>query len=121
MEQKVFKKARRVEVTLPVFAFPYKDPEHPCPCQERPVELTHKICQIFRTVDEGTSVEKGDAIANIEVEKKTLELIAPVSGRVHFVLEDGAEIDFHSTICVIETTGDEKIEEGACDSLFGSR
>ncbi len=67
-------------VTIPTFCYPKKDPEHPCPCQDRPVELTHKSGKLFWRKKIGSHVEQGEMVADLEVEKKSLEIPAPVSG-----------------------------------------
>lgn len=90
-----------VEVRLPTFAFPHQDLENPCPCQDRPVELTFKICQIFWQVAEGERVFEGDPIAEIEAEKKTLALLAPTSGKLFYRVLDGEEVDIETLLAVI--------------------
>ena len=69
-----------IPLVLPVFAYPKGDPEHPCPCQERPVELTYKTGKLFWLKMEGQPVAQDEPVAELEVEKKTLEICAPVSG-----------------------------------------
>jgi hypothetical protein len=60
-----------MDVRVPTFLYPKKDPEHPCPCQDRPVELTHKICLIFWKKQVGDAVCKGEVLADLETEKKS--------------------------------------------------
>ena len=67
-------------IPLPTFCFPKKDPEHPCPCQDRPVELTHKQGLLFWRKAVGEPVAEGEVIAELEVEKKSLEILSPASG-----------------------------------------
>lgn len=74
---------RLIPIVLPVFAYPKKDPEHPCPCQDRPMELTHKSGLLFWKKQEGDAVAGGEAVAELEVEKKTLEILAPEGGVLH--------------------------------------
>lgn len=92
---------KNTEVRLPQFAFPYKDPENPCPCQDRPINLTYKICQIFWLVGDGEHVDQGVAIAEIEAEKKTLELLAPASGILSYHVVDGEEVDMGALLAII--------------------
>lgn len=96
----------QVFVKLPVFAFPIKDADNPCPCQDRPMELTYKQGQIFWDVRDGEQVEKGAVIASLEVEKKTLEIESPAAGRIHLQIESGAPVDSHVTLAIIEVTDD---------------
>lgn len=91
----------KVEVRVPIFAYPRKDPINPCPCEERPVELTYKVCQIFWQVDEGKTVEKGETIAELEAEKKTLELLAPDDGVLKYIVEDAEEVEVNTLIGTI--------------------
>lgn len=67
-------------IPIPTFCFPKKDPEHPCPCQDRPVELTHKQGLLFWRKAVGESVSKGEIVAELEVEKKSLEILSPSAG-----------------------------------------
>ncbi|NLC26382.1 MAG: hypothetical protein GX777_07160 [Fastidiosipila sp.] len=48
----------RIEVKVPAFAYPQKNPENPCSCEDHPVELTYKECQIFWKVPDGQTVKK---------------------------------------------------------------
>lgn len=82
------------EIRLPVFAYPKKDLEHPCPCQNRPVELTHKKGKLYWRKAEGEAVEEGESVADLEVEKKSLEVLSPASGVIfHMCYNDGDEVD----------------------------
>ena len=64
----------------PIFCFPKKDPEHYCECQERPVELTHKTGILFWQKHVGDAVLENEVLAEAEVEKKTVELLAAQAG-----------------------------------------
>ncbi|MBQ0059191.1 MAG: lipoyl domain-containing protein [Lachnospiraceae bacterium] len=82
----------RVPIVVPESAFPKKDPEHPCPCQDRPVHLTYKSCAMMWTVAQGAAVKEGDVVAEGEVEKKALEFYAPADGiLVERCVEDDEE------------------------------
>ncbi|MDL2253155.1 lipoyl domain-containing protein [Ruminococcaceae bacterium OttesenSCG-928-I18] len=90
-------------ITLPTFCYPKKDPENPCPCQDRPVELTHKTCVIFWQKSVGDSLRAGEVLAEAEADKKTVELPSPVSGRlVQRCVEDGDSITFEQVLGYIE-------------------
>lgn len=70
----------RVPITVPKQLYPKKDPEHPCACQFRPLDLQSKKGNLFWKKEEGDYVEKGEIICEGEVEKKTIEIPAPCSG-----------------------------------------
>ncbi|MDD2427941.1 MAG: lipoyl domain-containing protein [Eubacteriales bacterium] len=91
----------KVEVKLPVFAYSRKNPENPCPCEDRPKDLTYKVSQIFWQVADGDRVRKDDPIAGLECEKKTLELLSPASGTLEQVVEDGDEVDINTLLGII--------------------
>ena len=82
------------EIRIPVFAYPKKDLDHPCPCQDRPVELTHKRGKIFWQKDEGEFVAADEIVAELEVEKKSLQIPAPTAGILSLrCFTDGDEVD----------------------------
>jgi pyruvate/2-oxoglutarate dehydrogenase complex dihydrolipoamide acyltransferase (E2) component len=55
-------------------------------------------------VEEGDSVDAGQVVAEIESEKATLELEAPVGGRVQRLLaEPGVELPVGTVIAELET------------------
>lgn len=89
---------KTIDVKLPVFAFPIKNLEEPCVCEDRPVELTYKKGQLFWRAKEGSLVSEGEVIAELEVEKKTLEILAPEAGTIHLLAESGDEVDFQTVI-----------------------
>jgi pyruvate dehydrogenase E2 component (dihydrolipoamide acetyltransferase) len=51
----------------------------------------------------GDTVRKGDAIAEVETEKATVDLEAPADGTlVEIVVPDGAEVDVGATLAWLE-------------------
>ncbi|MDD4542015.1 MAG: hypothetical protein PHR78_07665 [Eubacteriales bacterium] len=90
-----------VKIKVPVFAYPHKSADKPCPCQDRPVELTHKVSQIFWQAADGSDVKKDEPIADLECEKKTLELLSPASGTLEYVVEDGDEVNINTVLGII--------------------
>ena len=74
------REGRRVPLSLPVFAYPKKNPEHPCPCEDRPMELTYKVGTLFWKKMPGDAVKRDEPVAEVEVEKKTLEIVSPLDG-----------------------------------------
>ncbi len=70
----------RKAIIVPESAMPKKDPEHPCPCQDKEVRLEYKVCILMWLAGEGEDVEEGQIICEGEVEKKALEFHAPCSG-----------------------------------------
>lgn len=67
-------------ILVPDTAMPKKDPEHPCPCQDKPVKLTYKTGVLCWLKEIGDPVKKDEVLCEGEVEKKTLELLAPCDG-----------------------------------------
>lgn len=94
----------RVPIIVPEAAYPKKDPEHPCPCQDKQVHLTFKTCLLMWLTELGESVTEGQAVCEGEVEKKALEFTAPVSGvLVERCLEDDDEFSAGDILGYIET------------------
>ena len=69
-----------IPIRIPDPVYPKADPENPCPCTERPMELLFKTCLLFWLTKPGDRVEAGDIVAEFECEKKTAQIPAPVSG-----------------------------------------
>ncbi|HKX80350.1 MAG TPA: dihydrolipoamide acetyltransferase family protein [Novosphingobium sp.] len=57
--------------------------------------------------NEGARIEKGDAVLDIEAEKSTFEMTAPVSGYLHILYPQGAEADVSTVVGVIAETEEE--------------
>lgn len=94
----------RVEVVVPQSAMPKKDPEHPCPCQFRQFQLKEKTGELTWLVETGERVEKDQVICEGEVEKKTLEFLAPCDGVfVEKCLEDDEEFEAGEILGYVET------------------
>jgi len=70
----------RVVICVPEKAMPKKDPEHPCPCQDRPVSMKRKKGILTWLKEEGDQVCEGEVLCEAEVEKKALEFKSPASG-----------------------------------------
>lgn len=96
----------KTAIQPPTFCYPKKDPEHYCECQDRPVELTHKTCYIFWQKKVGEPVAEGEVLAEAEVDKKTVELLAPASGTLkETCVADGEEFTFSDVLGYIEAAG----------------
>jgi biotin carboxyl carrier protein len=67
-------------IVVPDSVFPKKDPEHPCPCQDRPIKLTYKTSMLNWLKNVGEFVKKDEVVCEGEVEKKTFEIVAPCDG-----------------------------------------
>ncbi|MDO4478044.1 MAG: lipoyl domain-containing protein [Lachnospiraceae bacterium] len=94
----------RVPIIVPNEAMPKKDPEHPCPCQNKVMELEYKTCLMMWTCAEGDYVTEGQVICEGEVEKKALEFRSPASGRlVDCQVEDDDEFKAGDVLGYIET------------------
>lgn len=69
----------RIEITVPKKAMPKKDPVHPCPCQDRPVNLTFKTGTLTWLKEVGEAVEEGETVCEGEVEKRRWNLRHPAA------------------------------------------
>ena len=67
-------------IVAPQPHLPRKDPVNPCPCQERPVDLTVKKGVLFWLKEVGESVSEGEPLCEGEAAKQVLEFAAPVGG-----------------------------------------
>lgn len=69
-----------VKIIVPESLMPKKDPVNPCPCQFREFKIQDKKGELFWLVDLGETVKEGQVICEGEIEKKTLEFVAPCDG-----------------------------------------
>lgn len=53
-------------------------------------------------VEEGASVSEGAVIAEVQVDKVAAEVVAPVSGRLHRLVEEDAVVHQGAPICRID-------------------
>lgn len=58
--------------------------------------------QVIWLLDEGAAVRQGEVIAEILVEKVTLELEAPASGRLKRLIEGESVVNRGDTVAVID-------------------
>lgn len=94
----------RVAIEVPKSAFPKKDPEHPCPCQFKEVNLEFKTCLLMWSAEIGSRVTEGQIVCEGEVDKKALEFPAPATGTlVEKCLEDDDEFTAGDILGYIET------------------
>lgn len=94
----------RVEVRVPQKAMPKKDPEHPCPCQDRPVNMKKKSGILTWLKDVGDPVTEGEIICEAEVEKKALEFTSPATGVLcEICIEDEEKFSIDDILGYIET------------------
>lgn len=84
----------KVPITAPASALPKRDPEDPfvCECMFRPIDLARHIGRVMWLKAEGDAVAEGEPICEADVDKKTIELFAPGTGKLAGPLlpEDGA-------------------------------
>ena len=59
---------------------PKKDPAKTCECMNEPVKLESKKGTLFWVKQTGDTVKKGEVVCEGEVEKKTVEFLAPCDG-----------------------------------------
>lgn len=82
----------RIAIIVPEKLMPKKDPEHPCPCQDRPVNLKRKQGTVEWFKKEGDAVTEGEVICEGEVEKKALEFTAPCNGVLDEICISGEDM-----------------------------
>ena len=70
----------RLAIVVPESMMPRKDPDNPCPCQDRPVEFTVKKGVLSWFYEVGDTVPAGEILCEGEVEKKAVEFPAPRTG-----------------------------------------
>lgn len=93
----------KIEIVVPESLFPKKDPKHPCPCQFRPFQLKEKIGELTWLAAVGDMVVKDQVICEGEVEKKTLEFLAPCDGMLsEITIEDEEEFTCGDVLGYIE-------------------
>ncbi|NLL36275.1 MAG: hypothetical protein GX256_01990 [Fretibacterium sp.] len=93
------KDIKKVPITVPEFLMPKKDLENPCPCQDRPVEMTFKTGIVFWLKALDDAVAEGETVCEAEVEKMTVELPSPASGVLCDILvAEGDEFDASSVL-----------------------
>ncbi|BAA81360.2 hypothetical protein APE_2347.1 [Aeropyrum pernix K1] len=63
-----------------------------------------KVVRVYKKP--GDLVEKGEVLAEIEIEKAILEVESPVSGRVRSIVGEGEEVTPESVVAVVEGHGD---------------
>lgn len=93
----------RMEIKVPKKAMPKKDLENPCPCQDKPVNLTFKTGTVTWLKEVGEAVEAGEVVCEGEVEKKALEFTAPQKGILcEICIEDDEEFAYDEVLGYIE-------------------
>mgnify|MGYP000870045203 CR=1 FL=1 len=93
----------KTAIRLPAAAYPKKDLENPCDCQNKPIDLTFKSGLLFWELDEGALVRAEDFVAALEVEKKTVMIPAGADGRLaEHCVADGDEVDSDAILGYIE-------------------
>lgn len=70
----------RTEIIVPDSLLPKPLPYRNCQCMKEPVDLTEKKGILIWICQTGDRVEAGQTVCEGEVEKKTVEITAPVSG-----------------------------------------
>lgn len=95
----------RIPITIPDPVYPKADPDNPCPCTERPMELLLKTCLLFRLCEPGETVEQGQIVAEFECEKKTAQIPSPASGVLAaWCFADGDEFDPEDIVGYVEAS-----------------
>ncbi|OLO38987.1 hypothetical protein BTR23_10610 [Alkalihalophilus pseudofirmus] len=70
------------------------------------VEMTSALIDQWN-IDEGSQVEQGDVLLNIQTEKVTYEIESPVSGFVNLIGNEGEEYNVGAVVAKITQTQDE--------------
>ena len=92
-----------IPIRIPNPVYPKADPDNPCPCTERPMELLFKTCLLFTLSKPGDRVEAGQIVAEFECEKKTAQIPAPVSGVLgQWCFQDGDVFDPEDIVGYVE-------------------
>lgn len=77
------REGHKFAIIVPDSVMPKKDLVHPCPCQDIPVKLTYKKGVFISWLKRiGEMVELNEVICEGEVEKKSVEIVAPCRGRL---------------------------------------
>ncbi|BAN90944.1 biotin/lipoyl-containing protein [Aeropyrum camini] len=63
-----------------------------------------KVVKVYKRP--GDAVEKGEVLAEVEIEKAVLEIESPVSGRVKSIVGEGEEVTPDTVVAVVEGPGD---------------
>lgn len=93
----------RIPIAIPETLMPKKDLEHPCPCQDRPIETLFKHGIVFWSKAVGDRLEEGETVCEVEIEKKTAELATPVPGvLVEQTILDGGSFSYEDVLGYIE-------------------
>lgn len=74
------------KIIVPESLLPKPLPYRKCECMKQPIDLTEKKGTITWLVAEGDAVTEGQTVCEGEVDKKTVEIKAPVSGILKEVL-----------------------------------
>ena len=93
----------QLPIRIPDPVYPKADPDNPCPCTERPMELEFKTCLFFPLISAGSAVTAGQIVAEFECEKKTAQIPAPADGiLLRWELDEGDEFDPDDTVGILE-------------------
>ena len=92
-----------IAIRIPDPVYPKADPDNPCPCTERPMELLFKTCLLFPLANPGDRVEVGQIVAEFECEKKTAQIPAPETGILsRWCFEEGDTFDPEEIVGYVE-------------------
>lgn len=74
------------KIMIPESLLPKPQPYRNCECMKQPIDLTAKKGTITWLVSEGDAVTEGQTVCEGEVDKKTVEIKAPVNGILKEIL-----------------------------------
>lgn len=84
----------RAAIAVPTFLTPRAGAgERCCPCRSRPMETTYKTGRVFWVKNVGEPVEEGEAVCEVEMDKKIAPVYAPAAGVLaEAAVADGGEV-----------------------------
>ena len=93
----------KVAITVPKMA-PKVVSKYACECEKTPLDMEDKEGQIFWLVALDDWVEEGEIVCEGEVQKTTIQIAAPCSGRLEEIcLEDGDTFRLGAVLGYIST------------------
>lgn len=93
----------RVEIKVPELAAKVVG-KYACECEKKPLDMQDKEGQVFWVAGLDDWVEEGETICECEVQKITVQIPAPCSGRLtEICLDDGDPFRFGDILGYIET------------------
>lgn len=88
----------KIAIRLPTFIIPKTNSED-CDCLKKPLETTYKAGRIFWQKEVGEKISLNDIICDVEIEKRTYEVVAETEGiLVEQLIPDGETFEAQSVL-----------------------